>query len=248
MPSPPIRAFFGHHKCGTSWIARVIDDVCAMAGLKIAHHHYENLFDGDIVALQRSSPFDFWRYTNADINFTRDVDLLGFHVVRDPRDVIVSAYFSHLNSHADGNWPRLRHYRPYLRSLSKQAGIKAEMEFCGIFLFHMLSWDYCRPNVLELRFENLISDEFNQFERIFRFLKMVPESLGAADLAQVVRQNTFQVLSGGRKPGEQDVQSHYRRGSPGDWREHFDDTHIDYFKKLYNPLLIKLGYESKEDW
>jgi hypothetical protein len=122
------------------------------------------------------------------------------------------------------------------------------MEFCGIFLFHMLSWDYCRPNVLELRFEDLISDEFNQFDRIFRFLKMVPESLGAEDLAQVVRQNTFQVLSGGRKPGEQDVQSHYRRGSPGDWREHFDDTHIDYFKKLYNPLLIKLGYESKEDW
>jgi hypothetical protein len=248
MNSTPLRAFFGHHKCGTSWISRVIGDVCAIAGLKIAHRHYENLFDGDIVGLKLSSPFDFWRYTNADINFTRSVDLLGFHVVRDPRDVIVSAYFSHLNSHPDDNWPRLRHYRPYLRSLSKEAGIKAEMEFSGIFLLHMLSWDYCRPNVLELRFEDLIRDEFNQFERIFRFLKIVPDSLCSADLARVVQQNTFQVLSGGRSPGEQDIQSHYRRGSPGDWREHFDGAHIDYFKKLYNPLLLKLGYESKEDW
>jgi Sulfotransferase domain len=79
-------------------------------------------------------------------------------------------------------------------------------------------------------------------------LRMVPEPVPSAELARVVQENTFRVLSGGRNPGEQDYQSHYRRGSPGDWREHFDATHIDYFKKLYNPLLIKLGYESKEDW
>lgn len=248
MISTPIRAYFGHHKCGTSWISRVIGDVCTITGLKIAHHHYESLFDGDIVALRRTSPFDFWRYTNADINFTRNVDLLGFHVVRDPRDLIISAYFSHLISHSDENWPRLRHYRPYLRGLSKQVGIKAEMEFCAIFLFQMLSWDYSRSNVIELRFEDLITDELNQFERIFRFLKMVPDLLSVADLAQIVQQNRFEVLSGGRQPGEQDIQSHYRRGRPGDWREHFDEGHVDYFKKLYNPLLIKLGYESKEDW
>jgi hypothetical protein len=248
MDPAPLRAFFGHHKCGVSWISRIIDGVCATAGLTIAHHHYENLFDGDISALRRAQPFDFWRYTNADVNFTRDLEVFGFHVVRDPRDVIVSAYFSHLNSHAVDNWPRLRHFRPYLRSLPKHDGINADMEFCAIFLSHMLSWDYCRPNVLELRFEDLIADQSRQFDRIFRFLKIVPEQLDSDMLDQIVQLNSFQVLSGGREPGEQDVHHHYRRGTPGDWRSHFDESNVDYFKKLYNPLLLKLGYESREDW
>jgi hypothetical protein len=107
-------AYFGHHKCGTTWISQIIDEVCCALGLISRHHHYESLFQGDIVALRSRAHFDFWRYTNADINFTRDLDVRGFHVVRDPRDVIVSAYFSHLHSHSDANWPRLRHFRPYL--------------------------------------------------------------------------------------------------------------------------------------
>jgi len=45
-----------------------------------------------------------------------------------------------------------------------------------------------------------------------------------------------------------DEYSHYRLGVPGDWRKHFEPVHIEYFKKLYNPLLLKLGYESDEGW
>jgi tetratricopeptide (TPR) repeat protein len=58
---------------------------------------------------------------------------------------------------------------------------------------------------------------------------------------------SFANLSNGRIEGQEN-KSHYRKGQPGDWRNHFDSSHIDCFKKLYNPLLLKLGYETNEDW
>jgi len=44
------------------------------------------------------------------------------------------------------------------------------------------------------------------------------------------------VLSGGRAPGEE--MSARIPGAAGDWRNHFQDEHVDYFKGLYNPLLL----------
>ncbi len=244
----PILAYFGHHKCGTTWISAILDGVCAATGLRVVHHSYEHAFAGDIVALKEQTPFEFWRYINADINFTRSVDLLGFHVVRDPRDLIVSAYFSHLLSHPDEDWPRLRHYRPYLRSLPKREGLLAEMEFNAVFLSQMLSWEYTRPAVLECHFEDLVRDPVGSFARIFRFLELVPHRITSEDLEEILERNSFVNLSGGRLPGEEDPAAHYRRGVPGDWRNHFEPVHIDYFRRLYNPLLLKLGYEIQPDW
>jgi hypothetical protein len=244
----PLLAYFGHHKCGTSWITKIVEDVCRAARLKFVSHHYETFFDGDILALRVREPFDFWNYINADVNFTREVDLRAFHVVRDPRDVIVSAYFSHLYSHSDAGWARLRHYRPYLRSLSKHDGLLAEMEFNALFIAHMLMWDYSRPNILEVHFEDLAAAEEEGFEKIFRFLDLVPRSVSVEQMRAIVARHSFIQLSGGRPAGVEDAASHYRKGVVGDWRNHFEPAHVEYFKKLYNPVLLKLGYESYEDW
>src|SRR6185437_4365968 len=132
--------YFGHHKCGSAWIGQIANEVCVQAGLTVRAHADEKDFAGDVEALRATAPFDFWIYANADVVFTRPVDLRGFHVVRDPRDLIVSAYFSHLDSHPDAHWPRLRHYRPYLRSLSRHDGLLAEMDFNAEFLAQMLTW------------------------------------------------------------------------------------------------------------
>jgi hypothetical protein len=241
-------AYFGHHKCGSTWICRIVADVCKIAGLSVVYHHYEELFNGDIESLHAAQPFDFWCYVNADVNFTRNVQLRGFHVIRDPRDVVVSGYFSHLNSHPDAGWARLRHYRRHLKTLSKRDGLMAEIEFSGVFIHHMLSWDYGRDNILELKFEDLIANEAAQFGRILTFLGLLPGKIDIPELSLVLERHSFARLSGGRQRGEEDVHNHYRRGVPGDWRNHFETCHIDYFRKLYNPLLIKLGFESSEDW
>jgi len=65
---------------------------------------------------------------------------------------------------------------------------------------------------------------------------------------EIVERYSFERLSGGRHKGQEDPRHHYRRGIPGDWRNHFTPLHVEYFKALYNPLLLKLGYEADVDW
>ncbi len=244
----PIRAFYGHHKAGTTWILHIIRGVCDLASLKLVSHHYEQFFDGDIEAFRKTNPFDFWCYINADYTFVRYLDTRGFHVVRDPRDMVVSGYFSHLKSHPDEYWPRLRYYRRYLRTLSTEEGLLREMEFSSVFLSHMMSWDYHTPRILQLKFEDLIKDPFGTFVAVFRFLEIIPDRVSERDLSAILDSLTFEKLSGGRKAGAEDSGHHYRKGVPGDWKNHFNEKNVDYFKRLYNPLLIKLGYETCEDW
>jgi tetratricopeptide (TPR) repeat protein len=244
----PLLAYFGHHKCGTTWIAQIIDHTCESMGLKAAHHHNEVGFSGDIIACRNKQPFDFWCYTNADVTFVRNVPLRGFHVVRDPRDVIVSGYFSHLYSHPDAGWNWLKRHRAYLRSLSKHDGIMAEMEFCIRSMANMLTWNYANPNIQEVRFEDIVANDVAQFADIFGFLGLFPHKIKMPQIAVAAEKYSFVNLSNGRTPGQQNNLSHYRKGQPGDWRNHFDASHVDYFKRLYNPLLLKLGYETDEDW
>jgi hypothetical protein len=73
-------------------------------------------------------------------------------------------------------------------------------------------------------------------------------SLPPERLLGIVWEHSFQRKSGGRKQGEENRASHYRKGESGDWKNHFTAEHIDLFKSKYNDLLIQLGYESTDNW
>jgi hypothetical protein len=57
----------------------------------------------------------------------------------------------------------------------------------------------------------------------------------------------FEAVSG-RSSGEEDVHSHFRRGTPGSWREAFTPAHRRAFVERYPGLLEHLGYEDGPDW
>ena len=67
-------------------------------------------------------------------------------------------------------------------------------------------------------------------------------------LEKIIEMKSFKRMSGGRKQGQENVKNHFRKGVPGDWRNHLNEEHIRFFKKEYNPVLLKLGYEEVEDW
>ncbi|WP_157054119.1 sulfotransferase domain-containing protein [Ruegeria sp. 6PALISEP08] len=69
-----------------------------------------------------------------------------------------------------------------------------------------------------------------------------------SELMQITQDNSFSKKSKGRKRGEENAGHHYRKGVAGDWRNYFEDRHIDLFKERYNDCLLKLGYEEDEDW
>ena len=40
----------------------------------------------------------------------------------------------------------------------------------------------------------------------------------------------------------------FRKGKPGNWREHFTQANKTHFKELTGDLLIRLGYEENNLW
>jgi hypothetical protein len=78
--------------------------------------------------------------------------------------------------------------------------------------------------------------------------KLRPATISGAELLGMAWRFRFQSLAGGRKEGNEDVKSHFRKGAPGDWINHFTADHKALFKRLYPDLVVKLGYEAADDW
>jgi hypothetical protein len=258
MSSPtPLLVAFGHHKAASDWARSIVMDVCDALGLRSAYHRQE--YGEDLKAFAEKERAHFLIYPNANMELVRGRlgDYRGFHIVRDPRDMAVSAYFSHLNSHPDKSFPRLAEHRETLKKVPKEEGLLQELSRPYVFRC-MATWDYAQPHVLELKMEQLIRDPYEGYRRVFSFLGLMegdggfqyphPSKLTAGRLRDVLAENDFKVKADGRKPGEEDAQSHYRKGVPGDWKNHFTERHKEFFKSRYNDLLVKLGYETDDSW
>lgn len=274
-------AFFGHHKCATSWIIRMIRYLCIDLSITYENYHSPKMFEFDFGGRIKSKKIDFFSYTNADTYYVNQLDnnFLGFHVIRDPRDIVVSAYYSHLNSHPSDFWPELNDHRNYLKGLSIDEGLFYMMGYLDsmtldgvtLKLFSNLeNWDYERANILEIKFETLVFNPYFHMLEILKFLNLIEEddSSGGlrklmmgmqfvrkkrkkiliADALRIIYLFDFLRLTKGRKRGSEDLHHHYRKGVPGDWKNHFNDDHKEHFKKNYNNLLIKLGYEKNSQW
>lgn len=268
-------AYFGHHKAATTWILKIINQVSKEIAIKHVHFHSPKMFDFDLGKKIVEIALDFFSFTNADINYVTPVidSIKGFHVVRDPRDIVVSAYFSYLNSHPSTHWPELVAHREKLKGLNKDDGLmflmeninSIEVDGVPLSLFDsMMAWDYQLPNVMELRFEELIANPYKLFLKIFKFLDILDDSEKALSSSKakirgekkinilkamaIIYRNDFEFIAKGRKPGEENVNHHFRKGLPGDWVNHFNDEHKRYFKEHYNKLLVKLGYTEDENW
>jgi hypothetical protein len=111
----------------------------------------------------------------------------GFHVIRDPRDLVVSAYFSHRNSHPTDGLPHLQAHRAALREASLADGLFLEMAFSTTELLQIADWDYANDAVLEWRMEDLIRDPYGGFLKICDHLGLLRdvEPLRAAEHIRV---------------------------------------------------------------
>jgi Sulfotransferase domain len=275
--------FFGHHKCATTWIESMIKPVCNELKLNHCNVHNSKIFREELDQFVETNKIDFLSYTNADYDYVKQLkSFKGFHVVRDPRDIVVSAYFSHLYSHSTEEWSELISYREKLKNMSKDEGLLEEIKFRKKSFEMMGNWDYKLNHVMEIQMEKLIINPYNYFVEILRFLGILNEKSSLKDefkydlkknIAKIQKRilgkeilntsikklrleealtivylNDFQKKSGGRSKGKENVKSHYRKGIPQDWKNHFNETHIEFFKENYNDLLIKLGYECDDNW
>ena len=236
-------------------------NVCAELALRHTTYNNPREFGDDLPAAIRTNPIDFLCYANAVAHHVAGLSgYRAFHVVRDPRDIVVSAYFSHKHSHplpkAGGaaSW-LTADYRRTLQEVDQDAGLLMVLERRAHQFDQMLKWDYGQPHIKEVRFEHLTADPAGEFRRIFQHLGLLDAAsltngtvLTGDLLDSILGRHSFASKSHGRMPGDEDPMAHDRKGTPGDWRAHFTPKHASRFKEKYNDLLIALGYEQNADW
>ena len=98
-----IYCYFGHHKCASTWITNIVFDICAINGFR-PYQKQINLIE-DLENEISPNKVDFYIcQTSIYEKVSKIKNYKGFHVIRDPRDIIISAYFSHLYSHSTEGW------------------------------------------------------------------------------------------------------------------------------------------------
>ena len=247
-------------KAGSQWIRAILSDPRTYRYSGLMPYSYQDLLPGGfdprrIDCLTFSEPFPENRIvTPLYIDFDSFAGIpkppryRAFFVMRDPRDLVGSSYFSIRNSHAPmGEIPQVR---KRLKEMSVTDGllyIINRLHDGGDYVA-LRSWAERAStdnNVLMLRFEELtVSSNLEIFKALFSHCDIgFPEK----KLEQILQTYSFIRLSG-RQPGEENRSSHYRKGEPGDWKNHFDETVTKAFKDITGDLLVCLGYVQDSYW
>jgi hypothetical protein len=234
LPRPPLIVHCCHHKVGTVWFENVLSAVARHFGLRFFSGEQTRLPDGVDVFLQDHSRIDL-----ASLG-----DVRGSHMIRDPRDVVISAYFHHLRTREP--WvlvPRAeyggRSYQGQLESASREAGIAIEIERCASTVIRdMVEWGRQGHGFLEIRYEELIGAEAAGFRRLFTHYGFAPDA--------VERSVGIALRFGSDRVKRRSA--HIRSGRPGEWREYFSEAHKAAFKGATDDAAARLGYETSSDW
>ncbi|MEZ4557989.1 MAG: sulfotransferase domain-containing protein [Caldilineaceae bacterium] len=237
--SPRHKILIGtHHKTGTVWLSSIFYQICRRARLVYFSGTQADLPEVFDVFLQNHSRFAFERIP---------AHWRGLHVIRDPRDVIVSGCFYHQTS--SESW--LHRKRKDFGGLTYQEKINSYSSLEDQLLFEMdnvgaatiqemVAWDYENPAFLEVKYEDLIDDcELFLFHRIFIHLGFQSRTL--PDLLKIAY--SMSLFSGNLKPT-----GHVRSGSSGQWRRYFTPTLKHAFAQRHGDSLLALGYEQDGAW
>jgi lipopolysaccharide transport system ATP-binding protein len=163
-------------------------------------------------------------------------DQRTFVVVRDPRDTLVSWYFSLRYSHGT-DYETVPETRQLLERLDEVDGMAVLLrgELYDAVVIQMTWLD---AGARLFRYEDLLRDEQAVFRQIVEFCEI---DVSPQRLREVVAEHSFERVTG-RKRGQADPTSVMRSARAGDWRQHFPDRLTSLFRTLFGEATVRLGY------
>lgn len=221
-----------HHKCASTWLGAYVQSYCKLNQLKMFASHYsepEIDVSSDVVLLMNAS------YGHIQERVTKAI-----HVVRNPLNIVVSAYYSHLNTHSLDGWPKLEAQRDILRSVSDQEGMLLTIAFLerqefydGAVgpLYALRHWDFSDERFLTIRMEDLVVGPSQLSDRLSRndgALRVIPDP----------KAFTFEAITG-RQVGQVDMTSHYRSGDVMQWQKYLPKAAQAYLRSSFGSLLSR---------
>lgn len=245
-----IRVQCGYHKCLTMYFRRVSKKtaVCDNPFRGQYRHFFHRLdeFYRDCANYNISS------VSGHCLDLDRFSDIRAIHIIRDPRDMIVSGYYYHkragepwcnyLNP-TDDDWsivnasvpktlPTDTSFSEYLNKVSLEEGLAAEFEFRQHHFASMMAWATDDSRVMTIRYEDILGNEADVFRRIYDFYGLSFHTKFFAGMYA----NRYSLKSARR------LTSHIRNPNKGQWRDLFTPELTDKFNERYGDLLEKYGY------
>lgn len=248
-----VRAHCGYHKCLTVYSKRISRKTSFVANpfSKQFRHFFHRLDEFYYDCNQHSIS----SVSGHCLDLERFDDIKAVHVIRDPRDLLVSGYFYHkraaedwceyLNSN-NNDWkivnasvpdgiPANISFGEYLNQETTETGLISEFEFRRLHFEAMLKWPVNDARVLTVKYEDILGNEPEVFRKIYDFYEFPFHVKQAA----VFFANRYSSKSKFRKS------SHIRNSQHGQWKELFSNDLNDRFVELYGDLLDKYDYPRK---
>jgi hypothetical protein len=238
-PSPlakegPVMFVATHHKSMTTYFSAVLKLLGMGLGIPYEIIHLEEPAEETRLFLSAHGKMDL-----AHLRPYR-----GVHIVRDPRDMIVSGYHYHKWTAED--WVHRpddtgRSYQQKLLAANQEDGLFMEINHFIFFYRDLLEqWNMDDPDLFEVSYESLMGPERNQlYNQIFTHLGFEGEEHAFA----IRLMHLFEAKNRkSKKAGEVAQESHVRSGKSGQWKDILTTDHIQYIEEELGPVLRKFGY------
>jgi hypothetical protein len=187
-----------------------------------------------------------WGYVDAtkeNASFLTSAGRVNYFIYRDPRDMLISQVFFATDMHEEHGMHDYYNSLPDFgarlnvaitgidRDGLKMVSVKQRYE--GVF-----QW-LEQKSVMCLRFEDLINN------RDATLVSMLDEIEKTGYKIPTPREKALAILVDAIQPKKSHT---FRSGKTGGWKQYFDEDHKKLFKDIAGDLLMKLGYESSNDW
>jgi hypothetical protein len=244
------------HKAGSMVLHRVLKDICELNRIRYyspskAQLPFERMFAGDdFIAKKRGcfGPIRFFVPTKA----IPDASVI-LHL-RDPRDVLVSMFYSYCYMHAG----EIEADTGYRKAVAEAGIDRFVLDMAGE-AFYAYRGDYgigsrykqhvgtvldryerylsellSRPNTIAVSYEEMVLSFPSWLEKVVSAFDLIdPDETSAV----VTARHANSVAA-----GEEDVWSHKRKVTPGDHREKLQSETIRQLDQIFAPVLDQLGY------
>ncbi len=251
-PGVPTNVYYATvQKTGSHWFKAVFDDprVREVSGLwSYPGHRYEWDEFHKRFPRRHFVPALFISHGQYE-EIVKPADHRTFYVTRDPRDIVVSWYYSMRDTHRlVGKVPQ---HRAVLRERSFEDGIAYAIEILSYTFSFMRSWVYAAPhdpNVLMVRFEDVMADPASGLRTIFDHCRIPVSDALIGELTADYTKDRMRELDEKNRSflAQRSVSdaSHYRpQGSR--WTEGFSDQAAAQFEAVNGDLLELLGYADR---
>ena len=244
------RVHCGYHKCLTMYVRNVFDRLCQprfyfRASFRHFYHRLDTFY-------AECGNYDISSISGHCLDLDRFNDVRVSRFVRDPRDLLVSGYFYHkrgaegwsrIPDPTDTKWrqvrgavpsnlPRGRSLMQFLEDAPLEDGLFAELEFRRHHFQSMREWPDDDPRVLLFRYEDIVGNEVESFDRLFRHYQ----------LPLLARRRGLRYVERYRAERRAPTNAHIRNANAGQWREHFTPALERRFLEQYGDLVDRLGY------